>query len=111
MPRLVTAHLNFGIDILNPGTACTVPLNSRADAVLARRGSYAHGLVFGSRNWNAYRHAFEGAAALAKMVDFHLPRPASYIRLLGGLPVCFATGGDIPAWHLQVGTATNRPIP
>jgi integrase len=59
------------LEVTKSGRRREVPLNSRADAVLARRGSYAHGVVLGSRNWNAYRHAFEGAAARAKLVDFH----------------------------------------
>jgi len=58
------------LEVTKSGRRREVPLNSRADAVLARRGSHAHGLVFGSRNWNAYRHAFEGAATRAKLTDF-----------------------------------------
>jgi integrase len=34
-----------------------VPLNSRADAVLARRGSKSTGLVFGTRRWDHFRTA------------------------------------------------------
>ena len=59
------------LDVTKSGRRREVPLNSRADAVLARRGSHAHGLVFGSRNWNTYRHAFESAATRAKVADFH----------------------------------------
>jgi integrase len=58
------------LEVTKSGRRREVPLNSRADTVLARRGSHAHGLVFGSRNWNAYRHAFEGAATRAKLTDF-----------------------------------------
>jgi len=58
------------LDITKSGRRREVPLNSRADAVLARRGSHARGLVFGSKNWYAYRHAFEGASVRAKLVDF-----------------------------------------
>jgi integrase len=57
------------LDVTKSGKRREVPLNSRADAVLARRGSHAHGRVFGS-NWNTYRNAFEGAVARAKLEDF-----------------------------------------
>src|SRR4029453_4819936 len=43
------------LDITKNGRRREVPLNGRADAVLARRGSQAYGRVFGS-NWNAYRN-------------------------------------------------------
>lgn len=42
------------LEVTKSGRRREVPLNSRADTVLARRGSHAHGLVFGSRNWKAY---------------------------------------------------------
>jgi integrase len=58
------------LDVTKSGRRREVPLNGRADAVLARRGSHAHGRVFGS-NWNTYRNAFEGAVARAKLEDFH----------------------------------------
>ena len=48
-----------------------VPLNSRADAVLARRGPKNSGLVFGSRAWDHFRTAWERAVERAKLVDFH----------------------------------------
>jgi len=48
-----------------------VPLNSRADAVLARRGSKSAGLVFGTRRWDHFRTAWEGAVGRSKLVDFH----------------------------------------
>ena len=57
------------LDVTKNGRRREVPLNGRADAVLARRGSHAHGRVFGS-NWNTYRNAFEGAVARAKLEDF-----------------------------------------
>ena len=47
-----------------------VPLNSRADAVLSRRGSKDSGLVFGTRKWDHFRHAWEGAVERAKLSDF-----------------------------------------
>jgi integrase len=47
-----------------------VPLNEAADGVLARRGSQDTGLVFGSRNWNRYRSAWEAAVERAKLGDF-----------------------------------------
>jgi Phage integrase family len=48
-----------------------VPLNSRADAVLARRGSKRSALVFGTRRWDHYPTAWESAVERAKLVDFH----------------------------------------
>ena len=48
-----------------------VPLNSRADAVLARRGPKNSGLVFGSRAWDHFRTAWERAVERATLVDFH----------------------------------------
>jgi integrase len=47
-----------------------VPLNGRADAVLARRGSKATGPVFGSRRWEHYRTAWDLAVGRAKLDDF-----------------------------------------
>ena len=46
-------------------------LNSRADAVLARRGPKDAGSVFGTRAWDHFRTAWELAAGRAKLVDFH----------------------------------------
>ena len=57
------------LDVTKSGRRREVPLNGRADAVLARRGSKSAGLVF-SRNWNTFRHAFECAVARAKLEDF-----------------------------------------
>lgn len=48
-----------------------VPLNSRADAVLARRGPKDSGLVFGTRAWDHFRTAWERAVERARLVDFH----------------------------------------
>jgi integrase len=50
-----------------------VPLNERADAVLARRGPQDTGLVFGSDNFDSYRTAWETAVRKAKLtgVRFH----------------------------------------
>jgi integrase len=59
------------LDVTKSGRRREVPLNGRADAVLARRGSKAAGLVFDSRNWNTCRSAFKGAVARAKVADFH----------------------------------------
>jgi integrase len=39
------------LDVTKSGKRREVPLNSRADAVLARRGSKSSGLVFGTRKW------------------------------------------------------------
>jgi integrase len=47
-----------------------VPLNGRADAVLARRGSKATGPVFSSRRWDHYRTAWDLAVGRAKLADF-----------------------------------------
>ena len=48
-----------------------VPLNSRADAVLARRGSKSTGLVFGTHRWDHFRTAWNLAVERAKLMDFH----------------------------------------
>jgi len=48
-----------------------VPLNSRADAVLARRSPKDSGLVFGTKNWDHFRSAWENAVERAKLSDFH----------------------------------------
>jgi integrase len=48
-----------------------VPLSSNADAVLARRWTPgAKGYVFGSRNWNSFRSAWEAALAGAGVEGF-----------------------------------------
>jgi integrase len=48
-----------------------IPLNTPADAVLARRWkTEAAGLVFPADNWNAYRSAWERAFTLSKVPDF-----------------------------------------
>src|SRR3989475_5996625 len=48
-----------------------VPLSANADAVLARRWTGgAKGYVFGTRNWNAFRSAWEVAVEAAKLDDF-----------------------------------------
>ena len=56
------------------GKSREVPLNARADAVIARRWTQgAKGLVFPSRNWNAYRNAWERARREAGLEeDFKL---------------------------------------
>jgi integrase len=59
------------LDVTKSGRRREVPLNSRADAVLARRGSKSSGLVFGTRAWNHYRTAFETAVVRAKLADLH----------------------------------------
>ena len=59
------------VDITKNGRRHEVPLNSRADAVLARRGSKSTGLVFGSRRWDHFRTAWDLAVQRAKLVDFH----------------------------------------
>jgi integrase len=53
------------------GEARTVHLNRNADAVLARRWSPdATGYVFGSKNWNSYRSAWETALRAARIENF-----------------------------------------
>jgi integrase len=59
------------LDVTKSGKRREVPLNSEADAVLARRGPRDAGLVFGSRKWDRYRTAFENAVVRAKLTDFH----------------------------------------
>jgi integrase len=44
--------------------------NSRADAVLARRGSKSNGSVLGYRRWDHYRTAWDLAVERARLVDF-----------------------------------------
>jgi integrase len=53
------------------GDPRTVHLNQNADAVLARRWSPdAKGLVFGGRNWNGFRSAWETALRTARIENF-----------------------------------------
>jgi integrase len=49
------------LDVTKSGKRREVPLNSRADAVLARGGSKSSGLVFGTRRWDHFRSARENA--------------------------------------------------
>jgi len=59
------------LDATKSGKRREVPLNSHADAVLARRGSKSTGLVFGTRRWDHFRTAWENAVERAKLADFH----------------------------------------
>jgi len=62
------------LELTKSGRRREVPLSSNADAVLARRWSpEAKGYVFGSRNWNSFRSAWESALAVAGIDDlrFH----------------------------------------
>jgi len=59
------------LDVTKSGKRREVPLNSRADAVLARRGSKSSGLVFGTRRWDHFRTAWENAVGRAQLADFH----------------------------------------
>ena len=59
------------LDITKSGKRREVPLNREADAVLARRGPRDVGLVFGSRNWDRFRTAWENAVIRAKLTDLH----------------------------------------
>jgi integrase len=59
------------LDETKNGESREVPLNARADGVLARRGSASsEGLVFGSSNWDTFRTAWETALRRAKIVNF-----------------------------------------
>jgi integrase len=59
------------LDVTKSGKRREVPLNSRADAVLARRGSKSSGLVFGTWRWDNFRTAWENAVERSKLADFH----------------------------------------
>lgn len=60
------------IEVSKSGYRRDVPLNANADAVLAGRWTDgARGYVFGSRNWNRFRTAWESAVAAAGVEDFH----------------------------------------
>jgi integrase len=59
------------LDVTKSGKRREVPLNSRADAVLARRGSKSSGLVFGTRHWDHFRSAWENAVGRSNLADFH----------------------------------------
>ena len=59
------------LELTKSGHRREVPLSSNADAVLARRWRpEAKGYVFGSRNWNAFRSAWEAALAVASVEGF-----------------------------------------
>ena len=59
------------LEVTKSGHRREVPLSANADAVLARRWEEgATGYVFGTRNWNAYRSAWEVAVKAAKLDDF-----------------------------------------
>jgi len=59
------------LDVTKSGRRREVPLNGRADAVLARRGSKSAGLVFGTQRWDHFRTAWDLAVGRAKLIDFH----------------------------------------
>jgi len=59
------------LEVTKSGLRREVPLNSNADAVLARRWSEgASGVVFGSRKWNSFRSAWETALCATGIEDF-----------------------------------------
>jgi integrase len=59
------------LELTKSGKRREVPLSSNADSVLARRWTPdATGYVFGSRNWNAFRSAWEAALATARPESF-----------------------------------------
>src|SRR5438105_8397873 len=59
------------LELTKSGRRREVPLSSNADGVLARRWTPdATGYVFGKRNWNAFRSAWEAALATAGLEGF-----------------------------------------
>jgi integrase len=59
------------LELTKSGRRREVPLSSNADGVLARRWTPdAAGYVFGNRNWNAFRSAWEAALATAGLEGF-----------------------------------------
>jgi integrase len=59
------------LELTKSGRRREVPLSANADAVLARRWKpEATGYVFGGRNWNSFRSAWEGALEVAGIDDF-----------------------------------------
>ena len=66
------------LEVTKSGQRREVPLSSNADAVLARRWKEdAKGYVFGSRNWNSFRSAWESALAMAELDEFRFHDPPS----------------------------------
>ena len=61
------------LEITKSGRRREVPLNSPADAILARRApaAQADALVFGSRSWDAFRKSWEAALEAGQLGDFH----------------------------------------
>jgi integrase len=61
------------LEITKSGRRREVPLNSPADATLARRAPAAQAdvLVFGSRSWNTFRKSWEAALEAGQLGDFH----------------------------------------
>ena len=59
------------LELTKSGRRREVPLSSNADAVVARRWTAgAVGYVFGSRNWNSFRSAWEAALMAAGIENF-----------------------------------------
>lgn len=59
------------LELTKSGRRREVPLSSNADAVLARRWTAgAVGYVFGSRNWNSFRSAWQAALTAAQIENF-----------------------------------------
>ena len=59
------------LDVTKSGKRREVPLNSRADAVLAHRGSKSSGLVFATRRWDHFRTAWENAVEARETRGLH----------------------------------------
>jgi integrase len=91
------------LELTKSGRRREVPLSSNADAVLARRWTpEAKGYVFGSRNWNSFRSAWESVLAAAGIEDlrFHDLRHtfASWL-IQRGRTLREVTGGPGPPDH------------
>ncbi len=94
------------LDATKSGKRREVPLNSHADAVLARRGSKSPGLVFGTRRWDHFRTAWENAVERAKLADFHCHDLATHLRVLGG-----PAGREPPGGEGSAGSSLARYDP
>jgi integrase len=59
------------LEVTKSGRRREVPLNARADAVLARRGPKSSGKVFSGSRWATYRTAWESTLERSKLTDIH----------------------------------------
>lgn len=62
------------LEITKSGRRREVPLNGPADAAIARRAGSGkpEGLAFGTRSWDVFRKAWEGAVEAAQLDDFRI---------------------------------------